>query len=121
MSRLIHQNAGSLSQMSVREKWLCWSATLRLGVSPRRNTAISSRLSNSPDSSRSRRKKLHQTVGRSPEPMSTTITRQDPRFELARRTRNGRFPAPDQIVKQEEYCQDAGGAANTRQHAPTPP
>jgi len=48
--------------------------------------------------------------------MSTTITRRDPRFELARRTHNGRFPAPDQIVKQVEYCQDAQDVAKTLQN-----
>src|SRR5947208_8536205 len=47
--------------------------------------------------------------------MSTTINRQDPRFELARRTLNGRFPAPDQIVKQVEYCQDPEDVGKTLQ------
>ena len=47
--------------------------------------------------------------------MSTTINRQDPRFEIARRTHNGRFPAPDQIVKQVEYCQDAEDVVATLQ------
>ena len=53
ISRTIRQRDGSLSQMSVRETCLCWSATLRLGVSLRRDIVISSRLSNSRDSSRS--------------------------------------------------------------------
>lgn len=47
--------------------------------------------------------------------MSTTISRQDPRFEVARLTRNARFPAPDQIVKQVEFCQDAEDVAATLQ------
>lgn len=47
--------------------------------------------------------------------MSTTITRQDSRFNVARLTRNGRFPASNQIVKQVEYCQDAEDVARTLQ------
>jgi FAD/FMN-containing dehydrogenase len=47
--------------------------------------------------------------------MSTVITSQDPRFDQARRTRNGRFPAADQIVKQVNYCQDAEDVAKTLQ------
>jgi FAD/FMN-containing dehydrogenase len=49
--------------------------------------------------------------------MPTTITRQDPRFNIARLTRNGRFPAPDQIVKQVDYCYDAEDVARTLQKA----
>lgn len=47
--------------------------------------------------------------------MSTTVTRDDPRFDLAWRTRNARFGAAEQIVRQVEYCQDAEDAAKTLQ------